>query len=205
MKILSFDCGVKTLAWIYFETNYNIDSFNILNQQLDVAANNIDDFKDWATRFHKSLSNIINIINCGVISLGDIKAIMSKKHICVKKLHGLLTQLPTDANVIFVERQMPPGYNNIFIEACILMFYGNKNIFEVGPSFKNLCCIGDNGKYQNFISKYNSSHYANKKHIEYNFLAFLKLYNIKLNLKKCDINHIGDAFFQSITQNMIDV
>ena len=75
---------------------------------------------------------------------------------------------------------------------------GEDSIVElVGTSLKNAYTLAPNGEYGNFIAKY-SNYVANKKHTDFNFKYFLKMFNVEQYKKLLNMtnktNDIADAF-----------
>lgn len=80
-------------------------------------------------------------------------------------------------------------------------------IFTIFPSSKNSICFHPNLAYSTFAAKYKTTTTANKHHTTENFKYFLTLQNSnkKIELgtgKHSEINHIADAFMQSMYKIM---
>jgi hypothetical protein len=70
-------------------------------------------------------------------------------------------------------------------------------VYMVGPSLKNTCAFSKAGMHSNFIEKY-TNYTANKKHTTFNFMYYLKRYDVSLYAKIIDSgiykDDIADAF-----------
>ncbi len=71
----------------------------------------------------------------------------------------------------------------------------------MNASYKNLIYFDKTLIHSNFIKKYANNYLANKNHTKYNFLYFLKSFNLMhliKNIKKKNYDDIADSFMQII-------
>lgn len=74
----------------------------------------------------------------------------------------------------------------------------SSNCITIGPTFKNSIQFSPELSYSNFAAKYKTTKTANKHHTAENFKYFLTLNGISQKNKHSEINHIADAFMQSV-------
>ena len=120
-----------------------------------------------------------------------------------------LTILPLIENIkqltVLVEYQMLQNQKARVISNSIIsiLYFTNPNchIVIIDPKIKNTVYLSEEGKYYNFVEKYNDQYRANKEHTSFNFNIVIKTLNsvgYKYSIDKKEISHVADAFFQMI-------
>lgn len=185
MHYLSFDIATKTLAYCLF----NVD--------------------------HNKLDN--DDINCITLKYGMVdllngendNSISTTQRIKLAADYVRLTILPLIENIkqltVLVEYQMPQNQKARVISNSIIsiLYFTNPNchIVIIDPKIKNTVYLSEEGKYYNFVEKYNDQYRANKEHTSFNFNIVIKTLNsvgYKYSIDKKEISHVADAFFQMI-------
>ena len=221
MFCLSIDCSNKSLAICYFNINYNWknDILIVLNKYKYNINCQLDKLKYIfiiLTEINKILDNIISFNFCKVTDLIPNKKVKDtsilertlqlKYHIQdIKKIIN-----KSDKNKlihIYIEYQCNVNdksrtvYNQLIYAFSDNAYY---NIIIVKPTLKNQIYFSDKLKISNIRQLYNNNYISNKNHCKQNFLYFMNIFNkqhyIK-NIKKSNLDDIGDAFLQCIAYN----
>jgi hypothetical protein len=208
MYYLSIDVANKSLAvsFIYYNKyiRYNkyIDTNNINNTVLSLNLLN------------NNINNIIEYYICEVTDLIPNKKVKNTTVIeRSKALRNYLMELKERIS-IYINKlnikkiklliELQPSFNDksktTFNQ--IIYEFSTNEIYKIkimNASYKNKIYFTKALMHSNFIKKYSNNYLANKNHTKYNFLYFLKTFNlISLikNIKKKNYDDIADSFMQ---------
>lgn len=204
MYYLSIDVANKSLAvsFIYYNKR-NIKSNNIKITNLSSLC-----------LFNNQINNIIKYYICEVTDLIPNKklkqtnitersrALNAYLKKLIVKINSLIIKLDIKKIKLLIELQ--PSFNDksktIFNQ--IIYEFSSNEIYKIkimNASYKNLIYFDKTLIHSNFIKKYANNYLANKNHTKYNFLYFLKSFNLMhliKNIKKKNYDDIADSFMQ---------
>ncbi len=206
MYYLSIDVANKSLAvsFIYYNKR-DIKSNNIKITNLSSLC-----------LFNNQINNIIKYYICEVTDLIPNKklkqtnitersrALNAYLKKLIVKINNLIIELEIKKIKLLIELQ--PSFNDksktIFNQ--IIYEFSSNEIYKIkvmNASYKNLIYFDKTLIHSNFIKKYANNYLANKNHTKYNFLYFLKSFNLMhliKNIKKKNYDDIADSFMQII-------
>lgn len=204
MYYLSIDVANKSLAvsFIYYNKR-DIKSNNIKITNLSSLC-----------LFNNQINNIIKYYICEVTDLIPNKklkqtnitersrALNAYLKKLIVKINDLISKLKIKKIKLLIELQ--PSFNDksktIFNQ--IIYEFSSNEIYKIkvmNASYKNLIYFDKTLIHSNFIKKYANNYLANKNHTKYNFLYFLKSFNLMhliKNIKKKNYDDIADSFMQ---------
>jgi hypothetical protein len=185
MYYLSFDIATKTLAYCLF----NIDYEKLNNNDINCIT------------LKYGMADLLNGKNDNSISTTQ------RIKLAADYVRTVIIPLIKDINelTVLVEYQMPHNQKARIISNSIIsiLYFINPlcKIIILDSKLKNTVYLSEEGRYYNFVEKYNDSYTANKKHTIFNFKIVLNTLNsIGYNFSIADkaISHVADAFFQMI-------
>lgn len=204
MRLLSFDCGNKSLAAIGMQYDENwaqtvcamfqpvrkVTSFKMGLAELERQNSILDNIIAYIKygRFQIQYSALLDLLPGK--NLADCDAI--ERAVALRPaLEKIKREYPADK--VLVEFQMGPNDKSRGVSYQILYEFGDK-CYLMPPALKNdIDCGG--GALNEFTVKYSTAWYANKSHATANFRAFLRDSG-----QQCDnIKHdTADAFLQCL-------
>lgn len=199
MKILSFDCATKSLAYILFDINFDINTIN------DNLKNILYYIKKKS--YEKALSNIkkineymyIKVIKYGALDLfpGESDKSISSVRRIIRLCEILDNEKILDENFdhIIVENQMGINTHSKQIADALITYFRKFNICLINPSIKNTMIV-DGITLSNFRGK--SKYLRNKKHAVMCVRKLSNIFNINLLCEKKFEKDLSDAFLQAI-------
>jgi hypothetical protein len=212
VKILSFDCGHKSLGYAY--VFYKLDWVNTISLLLDKAILHCKTTKgkldinvlyEIFDSMIVAAESSIKVIKMGYLDVlpgsklvdtnAEYRAVQTKKH-----LKALNDDLFGDVGVpdyVLIEYQMSANDKSREISHQIMYEYANYHPISVGPSYKNKLIADESGAHSNFLSKASNNYSANKKHAKYTFAAYTKLFNIRVDdIPARHYADVSDSFCQ---------
>jgi hypothetical protein len=210
MSVLSFDCGITTLA--YCDIQLDLKSIDVYNAILEtiklldilIAYNEklINTVQYEPLPFKHDIFKTIFDPKIKVISYCSAANIMNdKKTSELDQIKNLIKLLDTinllNITDVLIEYQMKSNTTSPLVSYALTAYYISKgcNVHIVHPSKKNKLTFDR----PNSSFKYNNKYYSNKKHSEYNLHYLVDNLGINLDLKfKGKKTDIADAVNQAI-------
>jgi hypothetical protein len=206
---LSVDCALKTFAYCIVKVDST--NFDYVTKKIGILCQILEHPKKINAAKYKELALIYEKLDLMVrgyivILAGDVVNLTDKEHTisqikalsdyCKMHIMPIMRQLPPQVNVI-IEFQMGQNNDSGLIMIAFAALFIDYNCIIVGPSLKNKIYFSEEGRLSNFISKYSSSHYANKAHAAFNFKLILPHITSAIRpLKNSEVNHMADSFLQ---------
>jgi hypothetical protein len=178
MRFISFDCGIKTLAWVYID--------------IDIENKVIKKVNEFKCKVHNLIADkAVKAVN----DLTKIQLLTAY----IKTLDAI-----TDDTIVLIEAQ-PCNVNNNFNTSSILVSHVlatlyismNKQVHYISPKIKNKVKL-DNSLD---ICNYKNTYSGRKKQSTDSLLYFINEHNISsslTNIEKKLYNHVADALMQTI-------
>ena len=211
MFYLSFDIANKSLAisLISFDKEYKKKINQIIN-------NNYESTLISMNTLNKQLNNIINYHIYEVVDLipqqkvknttiiyrsNKLKEYLNKLNINIQEIKN---KNNIDKLTVLIEYQPSFNEKSRTIYNQIIYEYSDNNLYNIfimNPLYKNKIYFNNELKHSSFMQKYNNNYIANKNHTKSNFLYFLDKYNLEhviKNIKKKNLDDLGDSFMQII-------
>ncbi len=209
IRILSFDCANKSLA--YFSANFDIQylsKYAALRNKIIEQANDPKMSITAAANLivFMRLNVFAENIKCGVVDVLDGKKVADTELIqrtkCLKqKLDEIINAMPKP-DLVLIEAQPPnKNHKSSIVQDQLCMYFIDRKIecLLMDPRVKNKYCFDSDLHHDVFVCKNPTLYAANKNHAKYNFLKFIKVFDIEhvLNgIKKENIDDLADSFMQ---------
>lgn len=200
MKILSFDCAIKSLALCHVE-------FKSINEMLKNCIKLCNEHEGNLLDLLYKLLSILHFTKFISYSVNDILSGKKEKSINevnkIRKLNNFIDNINiTDVDLVLIEHQ--PNLINTkssMVEHVLVTKYINRNVVTIKPQLKNtINLIGSLEEFKQIYKKKNK-YSLRKKHAVETFLYFINTfgYNYILNnISKYYYDDIADAFLQSL-------
>jgi hypothetical protein len=190
--ILSIDCGIKHLGYIYLS---HIPCADSLLAARSVALSAVQ------SDVRIIDAQCINILE----SLGPNVTVKSVKQI--HKIEQLVLALHRikihPATYIFVEDQPPQSRDNTDIQSAIMAYYISRRhiVASIAPSCKLQVNVTNTITYSQFVGRYKTADAAKRAFARESLSAFVATHDITAlrkfnNIPRPNWNHIGDALLQ---------
>lgn len=208
MYYLSIDVANKSLAvsFIYYNKKIKYNKIDINETFSNIALS--------LTCLNKQINNNIKYYICEVTDLIPNKKIKQTTIVeRSKALNEYLVKLKErinnfintlNVNKIKLLIELQPSFNDksktTFNQ--IIYEFSTNEIYKIkimNASYKNKIYFSKQLMHSNFIKKYANNYLANKNHTKYNFLYFLKIFNLThliKKIKKKNYDDIADSFMQ---------
>jgi hypothetical protein len=194
INILSFDCAIRTLGYVYARVDLNYLS-NIYYDINYIGNKHVD------------------IIYCGVKDLLDDPKITIKSVPYIQrfdKLYQFLNSLKISENtIVLLEDQWNINSQSNAIASGIVMYYLSRqiphsHIVSIAPTKKNKIALRDDLTFEKIKLLFpNNTKYTRSKRVKYHTIEntkyFAKLYNythLFKDIKADKLEHVSDAFMQ---------
>jgi len=228
MKILSFDCAHRTIAYIY--CNIDADFLrNFVKKANEIIANLKNQHFNFMTEFNALISseineislnkklaicddyleklkiinnelNIITILSSDVSDLLEKKVVETSKIYRAIKLKEYLNKIKIDSDSNILIESQPPfnKQSNAIFDQLVYNYCDKFTINFISAKMKNNIVVKDK-TFNDFKSLYKNRYIAEKKYADYNKQQLEKLFNLTfIQVKKKCENHLSDAFTQII-------
>lgn len=204
LRILSFDCANKSLAYFSAEfdplyiAKYKQLRNNVLRENAPIEAT--------AKLLLFLSSQFAENIKCGVVDVLDGKKVADTELIhrtkCLKKKLDEIVSIMPAPDLVLIEAQPPnKNHKSSIVQDQLCMYFIDRNIECVlmDPRVKNKYSFDSSLHHDVFICKNPTLYAANKNHSKHNFLKFIKVFNMEYVLdgvKKENIDDLADSFMQ---------
>lgn len=219
-NILSFDCGIKTLAWVYISTDpkLNLPKF-IKNMRVLAMAHGkkkTQDEEKWyiehIERNNTDLVESVDIKKCDVVNIAcddeDVVAHGKYEYNCMSSVKSLVSYLRSARDCwpvidkVLIEYQMGQNMQMVKIMTALTTFFTALDIpcVIIAPTIKNKIYFNPACRHETYLAKYADRYRANKKHTEenFNYLAVQYYYDETSHIDAKLMGHVSDAFMQAI-------
>lgn len=188
---LSFDCGVKTLAFVLVAHTDPLNVAIAVNDKgvvvkcdlalLDYDVINIAELEDTKTMLQK-----ITALNAALVKIDE-------------RIDNVIGGDQPETFTVVIENQPPINTTNVVIQACITMYMvkgGITAITYIAPTAKNCVHFTAELSHSHIMARYRTNYSANKEHTRCNFHKYLEGRGMAPTLANGLIGHTADAFMQ---------
>lgn len=188
---LSFDCGVKTLAFVLVAHKDPLNIAVVVNDKgmvvkcdlvlLDYDVINIAELEETKTMLQK-----ITALHIALIKIDE-------------RVANTVGSVQPETFEVFIENQPPINTTNVVIQACITTYMittGRSAVAHIAPTAKNGVHFTADLAHSHIMARYRTNYSANKEHARCNFNKYLERCDIPPKLANGLIGHTADAFMQ---------